>query len=509
MEFLRSTYIRIGKKRIFITIATAAAVVFVFSGGGEAPVVENVSKKTLVEVATPLSLSGSQSTEIIGSVSARTQADLQSEVGGRITSVNVSLGQTVAAGQVIATFENAAARASVLQAEGAYDAAKVSAAQSDIGVREAEASLADAVRAVAIASNSAYGTTFGVLNNTIDQYFSGPNTAYPGVRVSTGETTLIRNERITLQDTLEQWYEQQNASVPNSTLYANLSFAKGEVERVLKLNDIILQALSAERGDSTLDQSVLESQKAGLTASRVQLIAAKNSLESASSNLKSAEEGLSRSKLASSGGNTSLADAQLKQALGSLRAAQANLAKSIVRTPIAGQVNSLSVKTGDFVGAFSPVAKIANNQGLEITAFIGLAEIELLNIGSELLVENAGTGTVTNISPALDPATGKIEIRIAVSGDKLKNGDSVRVFLNQNTVDTKKAIQLPLSAVKFDGSQGYVFQVVDEKLSVTNIELGAIRGDRVDVVSGIEESSEIVVDARGLAAGAEVTVVTK
>jgi multidrug efflux pump subunit AcrA (membrane-fusion protein) len=81
--------------------------------------------------------------------------------------------------------------------------------------------------------------------------------------------------------------------------------------------------------------------------------------------------------------------------------------------------------------------------------------------------------------------------------------------LNQTTVDTKKEIQLPLSAVKFDGSDAYVFQVVDGKLSVTNIELGAIRGDRVDVVSGIEENSEIVVDARGLAAGAEVTVVTK
>ena len=502
---------RFGKKKVLAALGIAILTVIVVSQGEEAQVAEVSSKKTLVEVGTPASLSGNQATEIIGTVSARTQADLQSEVGGRVTAVNVTLGQRVSAGQVIATLENAAAQASVLQAQGAYEGALASAAQSTVGVNEAQNNLTTAQNNVISTYKSAYNTNNSILTGTIDTFFANPLTANPGLRLNgRGYTSTLNAQRVALQTALPAWRDQSLAASTNSNLPALISEARTTTTNVLNMVDTFILILQTQGSQDRYSEAEIQTFLSNFNAARSTLSQTLSSLNDADSSLVAAIEAKKRADISGATGSVvSSADAQVKQALGSLRAAQASLAKTIIRTPIAGEVNSLTVKTGDFVGSFAPIAKIANNQGLEITAFVGLAERDLLTVGTELLVENAGTGTVTNISPAIDAATGKTEIRIAIDGAKLNNGDVVRVFLNQTTQETNKTIQLPLSAVKFDGSQAYVFEVVDTKLVAKNIELGDIRGDRVDVVSGIDATSEIVVDARGLASGTEVTVVTK
>lgn len=510
-QALKTTYVSYIKpyKKYIISTVLFAIVVLMLTGGADEAVVEESEGAVLVKVATPAELSGGNSTELIGTVAAKTQADLQTEVGGRVTSVAVSLGARVSAGQIIATIENASEQASVLQAQGAYEGALASAAQSGVSVDEAQNNLTAAQNSVITNYKSAYNTSNTILTSTIDTYFASPLTTVPGLRLNgRGYTTFLNDERVKLQTTMATWREQSIALDASDANPELLNGAANNTRTILAMVDAFIEILQNQGAEGRYTDAEIQNALASFSAARSTLTGTLSALDSAATNLVAATEAQKRAVLGG-GAPNSAAEAQVKQALGSLRAAQANLAKTIIRTPIAGEVNTLSVKAGDFVGSFAPVAKIANNQGLEVTTFIGSTERDLLAIGDELIVEGAGTGTVTNISPAIDAATGKIEVRVGVTASTLQNGDSVRLFIQEKTSATTAAILVPLAAIKFDGSDAYVFRVIDNKLARFDIELGAIRGDSVVIISGIEATTQIVSDARGQVEGTEVTVVAK
>ncbi len=507
---LYQRYVRPFRTYILITLLFVA-VVSTLTSNDDAADLEVKAIVNLVETATPAQLNNNQSVELIGVVAAKTQAGLLSEVGGRVTSVNVSLGQTVSAGTVIATLENSAQSAVLLQAEGAYEAALAGSQQGLIGVTEAENSFLAAQNASLSAYKAAYNTNNTIVIGTIDQFFGNPFAYVPGLRINgRGYTTYLNEERVKLQKSLPLWQQKTESTKTTDNLNEIYLEAKSATQNLIDIVDTFISVLQKE--DSTLGYTDAEIQLdlATFGAARTSLNTTIDSLDRASSALTAALEAKNRADIAGgSSNNYSTADAQVKQALGSLRAAQSNYAKTIIRTPIAGQVNTLSIKTGDYLSAFAPVAQIANNQGLEITTYIGVNERDLITIGDNLILEGNGTGTVTNVSPVVDNQTGKIEVRVAVVGSGFQNGDTVRLFVPKAKTQTLVETQIPLSSVKFDGPVSYVFLVESELLKRQDVELGTIRGERVTISSGIDLNTKIVVDARGLVEGTKVTEVSK
>ena len=74
-------------------------------------------------------------------VEAVSEANLQAETGGRITSVSVDVGDTVSAGKVLATIESSAQRAALVQAQGAYEAAVAAFLAGEVTYSEIAASI--------------------------------------------------------------------------------------------------------------------------------------------------------------------------------------------------------------------------------------------------------------------------------------------------------------------------------------------------------------------------------
>lgn len=503
------------KRRTAVVAIILALVGYQIVKFESAPVVDKPADTIpSVELITAAGSQSASTFSAIGTVRAVSEAQLKAEAGGQVTAVYTEIGKSVRAGAILAQTENARESASLLQAQGSYEAALAGSAQSDIGEREADARLSDAIRAAGITSNSAYGSTYDVLTNTIDLYYSNSNTAYPGVRISTGDTAFLRTERVILQSSLKKWYELEFSNVSNSVLYSNLAYAKGEVERVLNINDIILLALNTERNAEGIEEADLASQKSRLVATRGQLIGAKNSLESASSNLKSAEEGVARAEISGSGSGVTLSGAQLKIALGSLRSAQAVYEKTLVRTPISGVVNAFYLKKGDYVNPGAAAAIVANNNGLQVETAINQNDRDLLAIGDSVVINDTATGTVTAIAGAVDPTTGKIAVKISIADNAgLENGTVAKITISSTErVESTVApeIKIPLAAIKLLASGPVVF-IVDEdsKLVALSIELGPVTVDSVIVKSGLTADQKIISDARGRKAGELVTVNTK
>lgn len=441
-----------------------------------------------VSLATAGSLSGiGDGTSVIGTVRSVTEADILAESGGTVRSVRTSVGASVPGGYIIAELENASQRATVLQAEGAYDAAI--AARNAVSPKDTTLSVRNAYRSAFTALDSAYASQ-------IDLFFGGPTPYGPSLLINANMYPIgyLSGKRQTLQNSMDEWRNQQATAATTEP-----EVLLDQAQKIVDASVAFLSELARATNDT--DSSASAAQMTAIASARATV----NQQQAALASAREAYRGKSVSSTAS-------VDASVKQALGSLRGAQAQLEKTLVRAPIAGTVNFLPIRVGDYVTAFTHVATVAQNGSLEIIAYISENEREQLSAGEKVRIDGLYDGVVTRVSPALDPITRQIEVRIAVSGvaDKLINGQSVRVLLpGAVAVSTGPAgpLMLPLSAVKLRASDRVVFTVDENGRVVSHpVVIGEVRGDRIEVLSGISGDLRIVTDARGLSEGERVRV---
>ena len=463
----------------------------------------------VVSLTTAASYGDTASASIIGTARAVSEAAITPERSGRVGSVNVGLGDFVSAGTIIARLENRAEQAAVLQAEGAYEAALASAAQSGVGVNEAENALVSARREAVSAYQTAYTTANNIVRNSIDQFFANPQGQIPGLRVSgRGYTQELNERRVDLATLLPGWQADAQTLTVDDDLPAALGTAEERTRDVLAMVDIFITIFEDQQTSSSrYTDTELRAFGETFAGHRNTLLSTISTIEQRETALMNAQEALTKARLGGEVGAGSAADAQVKQALGSLRAAQASLEDTLLRTPIAGTVNSLDVRTGDFVSANTPLASVANNQALEIVTFVASRERERFSLGSEVTLATGGTGVVSAVAPAVDPETGKREVRILTESTSVSAGDTVTLSAADTTATSSPGpLRVPLTAVKFESENGYVLVLSDDVLERRDVELGTVSGDTVEVVGGLDTTTEFVADARGLNAGDAVAV---
>ncbi len=444
-----------------------------------------------------------------GTVRAFSSGSITAERGGRVVSVPVQLGQAVAAGQTIAQLESATERAAVMQAEGAYAAAQAAARQTDFGITEAETSLQNAQNNARTAYQAAYSTVQGVVITQIDQFFSNPQTGIPGLRLDgRGQTQFLNNERRAYRELLPNWQRSADQLQVTDDLDAALVEAEAHVGRTLVLVDTFLTLFTDQPTVGRYTPGELQGFSTTFSNVRASLVSTQNNLAQARSGLRAAATAIARAESAAVGGAASAAEAQVMQALGALEAARANLAKTTLRAPVAGTVNSLNVRTGDFLSPNQVVAEVANNNALEVVTFIDTTQRADVAVGDVVRIGASATGTVAAIAPAVDPVTRKVEVRIALlATDAIKNGDTVSVTFAATRSVAQDVISLPLTAVRFSATDGFVFTVSeDARLVALPVVVGAIQGGRITIESGVTADMLVVADARGLTAGDEVRV---
>jgi RND family efflux transporter MFP subunit len=238
------------------------------------------------------------------------------------------------------------------------------------------------------------------------------------------------------------------------------------------------------------------------------LAAARSATASLSSTLSAATQAYRSSSVTT----TSSTDASVTIALGGLRAAQAALEKTYVRAPISGTIVSLPVHRGDFVSPGTMVAVISNPGALQVESYVTAADAKTLRVGGKATIEGGTPGTIAFIAPALDPTTGKIQVKISPTGSQgaLTDGSTVAVMLDRLSTGAraaaKNAISIPIAAAKITPQGPVVFTVASSTLVSHPIAFGAIVGGQVEVTEGLTPDMDIVVDARGLSDGQAVVV---
>ncbi len=499
VAFARALIYRLGWRKLSIIAAIVVVILLAvhFIGGtAQTPATANAVRSVTVDSVAHLSTQGS-GLSVGGVVSSKAEATVRAEKAGEVRAVNYELGDTVGAGAVVAEVENASERAAVAQAQAGVDTALAAAQISGTGFTSAQSGVVTALlTAYAAADNAIHGEADQMileLNIFPTQYSLRFRTS------SNGSKGTVEDMRAALDTTLARERAAAQTLSASADLTQEISTTSGELRQVLVFLDTLLQTLNNAIPDGVVSSSDIVSYKTAIAGARTSVTAAYAGLTTAQQNLANAQTG--------SVGGSSTSAAAVKQAEANLAAARANLEHTIIRAPISGTINSLSLKLGDYIQNGAAVLTVANNNALEIVAYVTETDAHELSVGSSATISGGTTGTITRIAPAIDPATKKIEVRIglpATTTTMFTNGQSVTVEL-AHTVESSEVLSrliIPLSALKIGADGMSVFTVdADNTLVAHPVTIGELLGDRVVVVEGLTPDMQIVTDARGLRAG--------
>ncbi len=485
-------------------------------GDSADPVLEKVKRSVSIAPVSELANTDSN-LPLLGTVTSVSEATIRSESSGKLTRVYKKLGDYVTAGQVIAEFENSGERAAVLQAEGAYDAAKAARDIARINSSTTRSSLADVEANALNAISSAYNSMDDAIRVKTDMYFQ--DARFPSAKLlpAVPDAQLVYSieaQRKAIEKTLVARSERNKTLTTENDLVAELSAVQSETQSIKTYLDDLFSAISKAVPDTSYSQSALDNAKTAISVARSAIGGSITSITSNRTALKSsfAAQEVAGKTTGDITDNVAAADASVKQALGAYNAALSRLEKTVIRSPITGSLNSLSIETGDFISAFTEVAVVSNNGALEVLAYVTEEDARRIRVGGEVMIDGNVKGVVTRVAGAIDPRTKKIEVRIGIM-DKiatLVNGQSVRVNIakeRQNLTTLSGPIKIPLSALKLTPNDAFVFILsATSSLIALPVKEGAILGEEIQITSGLNGTESIVTDARGLKAGMEVIV---
>ena len=214
---------------------------------------------------------------------------------------------------------------------------------------------------------------------------------------------------------------------------------------------------------------------------------------------------------------------ELDQAVTDLAVSQANLQevrarlqRTRIHAPAAGTLNNLPVEQGEYVQAGTTVAEIVQTDIVKVAVNIPEQDVTYFSPGQTVEIvadikrrQQCFDGTITFISSVADERTRstRMEITLANQDGLLRSGQIVRARLTRQILEN--AVLIPLRAV-IPMEEGYaVYVVEDSKAQRRQVRLGIIKGDRIQVLEGVQAGDRLIVAGhRFVAPGQDVNVVS-
>ena len=169
-------------------------------------------------------------------------------------------------------------------------------------------------------------------------------------------------------------------------------------------------------------------------------------------------------------------------------------------SPIKGQVIDKPIEVGSVVSAKQPLLTIADLNQLIIRTAVSELLLPKLTLGQRLAIrldaypDKQFSGTISLISPQVNPATrtGEIEVRVVDAGGRLKPGMLATLTIIAERRDNALAVPSDAIIVKSDG-QNVVFIAQDSVAHQRVITTGLITKTQTEVREGLKSGDRVVV----------------
>ena len=225
-------------------------------------------------------------------------------------------------------------------------------------------------------------------------------------------------------------------------------------------------------------------------------------LEELQDGMNSTYETFSQTATSSAITNGELREEQKKVSQNSISAAQLAVEQAqegldtyVITAAIGGVVENVNVKVHDFATASNPAFVISNKDTMVATYYVSEDVRNTFSIGQQIEIEKDGImykGEVIEIGGTIDATTGLFKIKASINGDTSAMLSGTKVKITTATYHEENAIIIPYDAVYYDGTQAYVYTVVDGKAKKTNITTGLYDVEEVVVKDGLSKDDIVI-----------------
>jgi len=196
-----------------------------------------------------------------------------------------------------------------------------------------------------------------------------------------------------------------------------------------------------------------------------------------------------------------LAEAQLAQARVALEVARKRMNDTMIRAPVAGEIQRKHINVGAYVEPPTAVFTLVDNDRLELESFVPSVDLGAIRAGQAVRFtvpaypSESFTGRVAEVSPAVeaDNRSAKVRIQVASSGGKLKAG-----MFAQGEILTgaeQQAVVIDARALYRDdpsAKQSHVYVVQDGKAVKREVRIGRERETQAEVLSGLQPGELLI-----------------
>lgn len=180
-----------------------------------------------------------------------------------------------------------------------------------------------------------------------------------------------------------------------------------------------------------------------------------------------------------------------------VREAEVMLGYVTLQAPFDGVVTRKMANAGDLASPGVPLLEIESAMEFQVEFGVPDSLAASLSDGASLNVEVpvAGvsfSGKLVELSSAADPSARTVTAKLAVpAGTKVRSGQFVRVHVPGAPA---RALLVPHTSVTRLGQMERVFVADDDKrASLRLVKTGAARGDRIEILSGLDDGERVVV----------------
>ncbi|MBN2589100.1 MAG: efflux RND transporter periplasmic adaptor subunit [Sedimentisphaerales bacterium] len=179
--------------------------------------------------------------------------------------------------------------------------------------------------------------------------------------------------------------------------------------------------------------------------------------------------------------------------------------RASIFAPTSGVLNMIPVEEGEYIQPGTPVAEIVDNDTVKVVVDIPERDISFFSTGEQAEVhadfkgqEKVMNGDVTFISALADNLTRSTRIEITLANEEkcLHSGQIVSVVLTRQIL--KDVILIPLAAVIPMENGNSVYIANSSVAKRRDVEIGIIKGDKVQIKSGLQKDEHLIVSGHRL-----------
>lgn len=455
---------------------------FYFGRGGAAgPETVKVTKRTIT-----------QEISATGNVKPSQNVDLAFETSGKINSVEAKVGEYVSAGQILASLD-------ITELNAQLDKAQADLASQRANLNKANTDLANYYTDIIDTINSAYTSANDAVRIKIDSLFSDDETNNPKLSFDTSasqDKTSTEYQRVLIKTKLNNWLSQISGTKTDSSrglLEQTLADSRSNLNAIY---DFLNLLMGVTINSQSLSVSTLNTYKTNINDARSEIDSAISKVNSLVKNISSQKASI-----------LSL-EASVKSYEAGLNNINAQISKTVMRSPISGVVTKQEAKTGEIVSPNSVITSIISSGSYEVDSNIPEVDIARVKVGdsSRITLDAYGNDIIFDATViSIDPGETIIEgvstyltkLHFVKYDSRIKPG----MTANIDVVSAKheNVLSIPQRAIqkKTEGESVLLYKGTIKNVSSTEerkITTG-LRGvdGYTEILSGLAEGQEIVI----------------